>query len=65
MVRWLLLAGLVWGIWVRDGGEWTGRGGMSAGFVQTMDGGDPFPPHLVDPAGGVTTMDGGDPFPPH
>jgi len=66
MMRWLVLAGLIWGFWARDNGGFAGREGWSApGTVQTMDGGDPFPPHIVDPAGGVKTMDGGDPFPPH
>jgi hypothetical protein len=62
MMRWLLIAGLVWGFWVRAA-EWDAGAGSSApGSVQTMDGGDPFP-RFVDPAGGVKTMDGGDPFP--
>jgi hypothetical protein len=65
MMRWLVLAGLIWGFWGRDGAD-SNRGAWwsAPGSLQTMDGGDPFPPHLVDPTGGVKTMDGGDPFPP-
>ena len=65
MMRWLVLASLIWGFWGRDGFDWNGGArGSAPGSLQTMDGGDPFPPHLIDPAGGVKTMDGGDPFPP-
>ena len=52
MMRWLVVLGLVWGLWIRDGGDGWGRSGQTAspvaapaGDVQTMDGCDPFPPH--------------------
>ena len=51
MARWLLLAGLVWGIWARDGMGYWGQTGLTqspaaqpASDVMTMDGCDPFPP---------------------
>jgi len=46
MMRWLVLAGLIWGFWGRDGADWNGGAQWVApGSLQTMDGGDPFPPH--------------------